>query len=499
MKHFRLLLALFVASIGAVQSVSAQDEEQTITVSLRESGGLATEIFAAQANLGYEQSVASVVNLTVTSGELNDADWVTIKSMNALKNLDLGGTSNKTLPAEQFHGCCGNLETFVFPSKLESIGTKAFSYNPIVTAILPSTLKSVGNEAFAWCPNLTNVGTWPSGATTIPVCCFDHCYNLQSFTIPEGVTTILGDAFHSCKSFSSTIPSTVKIIGGYAFQGSAMQDIDVVLQEGVSLGVAAFSETNIRSIVFPSTYYTSDGSPIFQCNNLRDVTIMSPTVHYYEYGLGIPESAIQNVTIHVPDYLVYAYKSDPYFYKFNIEGFDITQYDIVWPFNRSFTLNAYTRMAGEPKISLAADVTYKITGTEEQKFGDITMNGNLDGGWVGNIYHKTLSSLILSTCDNVSVTGDYYYKLYTRENFWFFLCLPFDVDLSAITTDNGAKYSIRYYDGASRAYNNSSEGNWKNFAADAVIPAGTGFIYQTSRDAWTTFKAGATTCSRTRS
>ena len=44
--------------------------------------------------------------------------------------------------------------------------------------------------------------------------------------------------------------------------------------------------------------------------------------------------------------------------------------------------------------------------------------------------------------------------------------------VSDITTENGASYAIRYYDGASRAEFGVG-GNWKNYSPDDIIPAGT--------------------------
>ena len=122
----------FIVSVCAVQRAWAQDE-QTITVSIKESGGLATEIFAAQAANSWTQTLTTVVHLTVSSGELNDADWTTLNSMTALKTLNLSGTSNKVIPASQFTNTkCPNLETIVFPSGLEEIGrTRIFPWHAL--------------------------------------------------------------------------------------------------------------------------------------------------------------------------------------------------------------------------------------------------------------------------------------------------------------------------------------------------------------------------------
>ena len=64
--------------------------------------------------------------------------------------------------------------------------------------------------------------------------------------------------------------------------------------------------------------------------------------------------------------------------------------------------------------------------------------------------------------------------------------------MSRITPwSSGVQYAIRYYDGAGRAANGKS-GNWKNVDRTGIIPAGTGFIYQTNIATWTGFYAAET-------
>ena len=75
----------------------------------------------------------------------------------------------------------------------------------------------------------------------------------------------------------------------------------------------------------------------------------------------------------------------------------------------------------------------------------------------------------------------------TRANQWFYIALPFDIRVGDIQTT--AQYAIRYYDGANRASASVASGNWKNYTADDIIPAGTGFVFQTSQEVWNKFIA----------
>ena len=104
----------------------------------------------------------------------------------------------------------------------------------------------------------------------------------------------------------------------------------------------------------------------------------------------------------------------------------------------------------------------------------------------------TLNRQILNNCDKVTASGDNRLDYWTEAKRWYFISLPFDLDVSRITPwSSGVQYAIRYYDGAGRAANGKS-GNWKNVDRTGIIPAGTGFIYQTNIATWTGFYAAET-------
>ena len=78
--------------------------------------------------------------------------------------------------------------------------------------------------------------------------------------------------------------------------------------------------------------------------------------------------------------------------------------------------------------------------------------------------------------------GELKLDYYTKAKKWYFISLPFDLDIAKITHDvAGTQYAIRSYDGAARAINGAT-GNWKNIDRTTTIPAGTGFIFQTNVD-----------------
>jgi hypothetical protein len=66
-------------------------------------------------------------------------------------------------------------------------------------------------------------------------------------------------------------------------------------------------------------------------------------------------------------------------------------------------------------------------------------------------------------------------------NRWYYLSFPFDVAMSDISIDDDAYYVFRYYDGASRAAFGSGN-SWKNVEQADTLRAGTGYIFQCSKN-----------------
>lgn len=505
MRKLRMLITLLLVSVCSWQSAWAQEEPQLVTVevSYSEAGSLGLEILASLAQQGLDKSLTIVEKLKVSGNSpMNDDDWTILKSCSALKIIDLSGANITEIPNEQFQDYSHELllEEVTLPSNLETIGNYAFNglYN-LKSINLPSSLITIGDGAFSDCRNLTTIGDdgWPANVRTIPYNCFNNCKELRGFTIPEGVTNIGPVAFCNCCYFTSSLPSSLIEIGygAFSFNGLSaswednhlMENLDIVIPEGCSIegNGGIFSGSKIKSITLPTNYYTHQYGLFANCDNLADVTFQSPTVVIDAQEV----SNADNITLHVPSYLVDSYLLDPVWLKYKaIEGFST---DLVsdWKVQTVLNLNSNSRITGSANMFFTEDAMLKINGTTSQVFGDFTTSSN-DKYWS---YPQTL---ILSGCNDVTVTGDYKHRLRTLSG-WYFLCLPFDFAVSDITIDDGKKFAIRYYDGASRASENAATGNWKDCADDAVIPAGTGFIFQTTApfdlytEIWTTFKAQA--------
>lgn len=488
----------------------------TIAVSLKEAGSLGTEVL-------YKTDNIANVRKLIVSGPMNGDDWKRIQMMTSLFSIDLTGAAITEVPdkALSYHNYDAfkflhevklpktikrigneafyqtNIDELIFPDSLTTIGYYAFAYTRIKEAILPNTLTtfevqsygSDGSNTFANNSSLTKVYLPPS-AVTIPSYCFYNCNTLLPFAIPEGITTIGNRAFEKCYKFDSAIPSTVKSIGEYAFSNSGITN--AILAENIAIGNYAFQYcSRLTTVKFPTTYYIErQYNLLSNCKKLTDVTFKSPTMVTSSLDEMFEGNDMASINLHVPSYLVNTYKQDSYWYNCNVVAFPTS--DIKeWTINNALKLGESDRLEGTPSVNVSTSGSITINGNTPMSINELTIYR--DGGYYysttyHDYYKDFITGQLLMNSENINVAGKFNYKMYTKEKKWHFLCLPFDLKVSDLKNDAGASYAIRYYDGATRAENGAS-GNWKNYSVDDIIPAGTGFIYQTSQDTWTTFTA----------
>ena len=498
-----------------------------ITVSLLEPGSLGTEVL-------YNTDHIKNVRRLKVKGAMNSDDWGRIKMMSTLLELDLSEAQITEIPANQFKVSSSDttmnfLHKVVLPEGLTKINDYAFYYSFVEDINLPSTMKRVGERAFAYShvkelimpddmtdfyggddygycfsfmfwlkklvmpKNLTRIprstfyqgyyiteAVMPEKLQTVGKSAFYSCHRMQT-TLPEGLKTIEEYGFYDCPTLNSPLPSTLTTIGQYAFQHARGYKSLVIPQSVTSIGSYAFANcTNMETAELGVNQYSLANGIFQNCSKLKTVKLNSPTVT--TISSTYPLSDITTVTLQVPHYLVNSYKLHSYWYNAKaIEPFDYSSIEFI-PISGKLTLN-HERFGGQPSIEIRSfDCYLKINGDNEQKFNNIKVNVS------GSSNQK---AQLLNNCDNITATGDNILSYGTEAKKWYFISLPFDLDVSRINPGDGAQYAIRYYDGAGRAANGKS-GNWKNVDRTGIIPAGTGFIYQTNIATWTDFYAADT-------
>lgn len=456
----------------------------------------------------------SKVKKIVITGVIGDEDWTTIGMMVNAFSIDMSGATATHIPESQFtkekypflHSVklpqgitsIGNYafyesdieDEITFPNALKTIGECAFERSKVKAAYMQNNVTSVGYGAFYGCYFL-EYASWSSTASSIPEICFARCYNLRTFDIPEGVTIIEREAFVYANLFNVRFPSTMSKVGYRAFEYTATDRL--YIHEGMTVNSRAFA--NCQNLVYAewptsfaeawySSYIYGTSAVVADCHNLTDVFLKSPTKVTYNEQTFFDGCTLSNITLHVPSYLVSTYKLDPYWYQCNVVGFDESEIT-DWYVKQPLVLNS-ERIAGTPNLHVSENGQIVVYGDAVQIIGDLSVNFNIDDLYYNDEWIDKQYCMMLSNTNKVNITGELSENIWTEEYKWYFLTLPFDAKVSDISNIANASYAIRYYDGANRASVGTGS-NWKNYDSETVIPAGTGFIYQTSKNTCTKF------------
>ena len=134
-----------------------------------------------------------------------------------------------------------NIESYVIPSSVTSIGDRAFyGCRSLSEIVIPSCVTGIGDSAFSSCDSLSEI-VIPSSVTSIGNSAFSDCRSLSEIVIPSSVTSIGDWAFSGCNSLSEiVIPSSVTSIGHHAFYGCRFLSEIVIPSSVTSIGDSAF-------------------------------------------------------------------------------------------------------------------------------------------------------------------------------------------------------------------------------------------------------------------
>ena len=150
----------------------------------------------------------------------------------------------------------------------------SFRIQNIESYIIPDSVTSIGNGAFSGCSFLSSI-VIPDSVTSIGDGAFSGCSSLSSIVIPKSVTSIGDSAFFGCSSLSNiVIPNSVTSIGDSAFSNCSSLSSIVIPESVTSIGDRAFSDCISQSkIVIPSSVTSIGNSAFSGCRSLSNIVI----------------------------------------------------------------------------------------------------------------------------------------------------------------------------------------------------------------------------------
>ena len=173
-----------------------------------------------------------------------------------------------------------NIESYVIPSSVTSIGDRAFyGCSSLSEIVIPSSVTSIGDRAFYGCNSLSEI-VIPSSVTSIGKGAFRGCNSLSEIVIPSSVTSIGDSAFSFCDSLSEiVILSSVTSIGDRAFSGCRSLSEIVIPSSVTSIGDRAFSRcSSLKYISIPKSVIGLNGNPFAEWNGKLEC--LSPNFVY---------------------------------------------------------------------------------------------------------------------------------------------------------------------------------------------------------------------------
>ncbi|MDY2942479.1 MAG: leucine-rich repeat domain-containing protein [Paludibacteraceae bacterium] len=365
------------------------------------------------------------------------------------------------------------------PEGTTSIGTNAFYYSNITGIDLPSTLTSIGDYAFAY-SELKSIEI-PSPITDVSAYCFYECDSLVSVSLPISTQQIKSYAFSNCENLTAINLQeliNLKSIESYAFNGCyALKEIEL-----------AGSLRNINSGTFGGCY---------NIKSVKSYAVIPPSGNS-TYSL-LDGCDYTGVTLYVPAMSIAAYRAAAGWSDFytvlpleeqinNLYIYDFATIADVSEFSTDCNVTLgweYLSRNGYSSMFYGA-LTYNDTAT----FSMHNYRQYQDLGSSSSSYPYAVNPIFTSLVANGPMRADSVQTtLITKSTYdWYFISLPYDVQVADITYSEGAQFVIRKYSGYNRAQ--QAGATWQNLTTDSVMHAYEGYILKCNlQDASFTFPA----------
>ena len=281
--------------------ITIRGKEQSETVTIYQAGLSTSTITVHVPKKGTLQAVLKEMELNIEAigslkitGELNDEDFISIRLMTNLKNLDISEVNITALPTRAFHAS-ENVENLILPNTLTTIGSKMFAESTLKFVIIPVGVTTIEQAAFEKCTALTSIEI-PASVETIGDSAFMGCSKLATVTFEKGsqLKTIGGrygsGAFANCTALTAIeIPASVETIEATAFKrcsslatltfekGSQLKTIGggyyYSAYEKSYYSHGAFSDCiALASIEIPASVETIEAAAFAFCSSLKTVT-----------------------------------------------------------------------------------------------------------------------------------------------------------------------------------------------------------------------------------
>lgn len=259
---------------------------------------------------GYRNNYVKGTDFNVTA--LNASAFQGNQSINKISILE----NISEIPSYAFQNC-SSLRYLEFYGNISNIPSyMCDGCNKLESILITNSITSVGNSAFYNCTSLHHFDL-PNTLISIGSKAFYNC-GLYNIIIPKSVTSLINDSFGNCKEVISvsveaensiydsrdncnaiiytatdtlftgfnisTIPSTIKIIGQYAFNGNlALTEIHIPSSITTIDSYAFNGCTNLQNVTIDNGLNRINTYAFYRCSSLKHISLPQSLIHIDTY------------------------------------------------------------------------------------------------------------------------------------------------------------------------------------------------------------------------
>ena len=175
----------------------------------------------------------------------------------------------------------------------------SFRNQKIESYIIPDSVTSIGDGAFSSCTSLSSI-VIPDSVPSIGDWAFSDCTSLSNIVIPNSVTSIGEGAFSSCTSLSNiVIPDSVTRIGNFAFSNCTSLSNIVISDSVTNIGDDVFYQcSSLTSVVIPNSVTCVGDEAFCKCRSLSNIVIPNSVT---SIGVSVFWGCSSLVNMDIPD------------------------------------------------------------------------------------------------------------------------------------------------------------------------------------------------------
>lgn len=274
----------------------------------QEKGFLSLEVSPGQLASELQKYPDLTVEMLKLSGSLNVQDYLTLREIKTLWNLDLSNLSDETMPKQAFMNV-DNIKTIKLPVNLTEIPDQLFDMSGFgeighglnSELVIPKTVEIIGKNAFSMCSQIHGILNIPNKVKEIGEGAFQYACPSE-LTIGDSVLKLGDGCFNGLGFYGSPLSKlylgkNIQYMGNSVFNSCNYDGTFVVPDNVQSIGDTFFNQCKFKSIVLGESLQSIGWYSLNSLPNLKSIYCKSKTPPSYYFPvestpllyLGVPK------------------------------------------------------------------------------------------------------------------------------------------------------------------------------------------------------------------